>query len=107
LANAVFNNRYLDDQASLVHKAILDVRLVCEELLSKRVNSITLNLGEVKAQNTRLISTLDQVKSQNTGFKSDNVTLQATLEELLEENKAVKSQNNGMTYYQRDFFGDS
>jgi hypothetical protein len=49
--SALNSNTDLDEQASGVQKAVVDVRLVCEELLSKNVNTVKLTLEEVKILN--------------------------------------------------------
>ncbi|KAK3329967.1 hypothetical protein B0H66DRAFT_635071 [Apodospora peruviana] len=44
----------VDEQASCVQKAVVDVRLVCEELLSKNVEIVKNDLKKVQQQNTEL-----------------------------------------------------
>lgn len=56
------NDGGLGEQASAVQKALVDVRTVCEELLSKNVDTIKRTLNEVRQQN-------DELKQQNDALK--------------------------------------
>ncbi|RYP48746.1 hypothetical protein DL768_005403 [Monosporascus sp. mg162] len=51
MIRALRSHSDLDEQASCVQKAVVDVRLVCEELLSKNVNAVKVSLEEVKTLN--------------------------------------------------------
>jgi FtsZ-binding cell division protein ZapB len=68
-------NKDLDEHASAVQKAIVDVRTVCEELLSKNVDTIKTTLNEVKQQSS-------DMKLQNLGLKQQNNDLKQQIEAL-------------------------
>ncbi|RYP63895.1 hypothetical protein DL771_009070 [Monosporascus sp. 5C6A] len=51
MIRALRSHTNLDEQASRVQKAVVDVKLVCEELLSKNVNAVKVKLEEVKTLN--------------------------------------------------------
>ncbi|RYO75236.1 hypothetical protein DL762_010104 [Monosporascus cannonballus] len=61
----------LDEQTSRVQKAVVDVRLVCEELLSKNVNAVKINLEEVKTLNIEQQHTIEDLKHRITELQSD------------------------------------
>lgn len=55
MLKAFVNDGDLEEHASAVRKAIVDVRTVCEELLSKNVDAIKTTLNEVKLQNSDMM----------------------------------------------------
>ncbi|KAK3371087.1 hypothetical protein B0T24DRAFT_667819 [Lasiosphaeria ovina] len=61
---AIQGTAEVDALAERVQKTVVDVRLVCEELLSKNVNAVKENLREVKQQNVELKGEIGGLKSQ-------------------------------------------
>ncbi|GAB1313181.1 hypothetical protein MFIFM68171_03391 [Madurella fahalii] len=70
-ARALEGNR-LDEPASRVQKAVIDVRLVCEELLSKNVNAVKNDLRQVRQQNVELKEQIRELKSQISDMQNDH-----------------------------------
>ncbi|RYP33461.1 hypothetical protein DL767_004739 [Monosporascus sp. MG133] len=68
---ALRSHSYLDEEASRVKKAVVDVRLVCEELLSKNVNAVKVSLEEVKTLNIKQQRKIEDLQRQITGLQND------------------------------------
>ncbi|RYP03960.1 hypothetical protein DL765_010351 [Monosporascus sp. GIB2] len=76
MIRALKSHGSLDEQASCVQKAVVDVRLVSEELLSKNVNAVKVNLEEVKTLNIEQQRTIE---GQSDPYRLDKSSAAANL----------------------------
>ncbi|KAF6831284.1 hypothetical protein CPLU01_06841 [Colletotrichum plurivorum] len=67
-------NTYLDEQSALVQKSIVDVRLLCEDLLNKNVDTVKNELRDVKAINIGLERQLSDLQENTDKINLEKIS---------------------------------